>query len=159
MRVPTTDEKALGHQAVERVEPGVGDRFRSFHRRAAGEHREPREALLLGVAEQLVAPVYGRTQRLLACGRVPGAGAQHTERFVQAFGDLLGGQQPAPRRRQLDGQWQPIDASADLRDGGRVGVVEVKVGVVGARSRAEQHDGVHAGQRVRVHRRRSRGQP
>ena len=36
----------------------------------------------------------------------------------QALGDLAGRQQPAARRRQLDGQRQPVDAPADLRDRG-----------------------------------------
>ena len=63
-------EQALGHEPVERVDVGAGDRLRRLHRRAAGERGEAREARLLVVAEQPVAPVDGRAQRLLAGGRV-----------------------------------------------------------------------------------------
>jgi hypothetical protein len=94
----------------------------------------------------------------VARGRVTGTRAQHTERVIQALGDLVGRQQPAARSSQLDGQRQPIDAPADLRDRRRVGVVQVEVRVAGARSCAEQHDGIRAGQRVRVLGRRARGQ-
>ena len=81
-----------------------------------GERREACEALLLSFAEQVVAPVDGRAQRLLACGRVAGAGAERIERVVQAFGDLARRQQSAARRRQLDGQRQAVEAPAYLRD-------------------------------------------
>ena len=49
---------------------GAGDRLRRLDRRAAGEHREAREARLLVLVEQVVAPVDRRAQRLLARGRV-----------------------------------------------------------------------------------------
>ena len=125
------------------------------HRGAAGEHREAREARLLVVAEQVVAPVDRRAQRPLACGRVAGAGAQRAERRVEALGDLAGRQQPAARGRQLDRQRQPVDAPADLRDRGGVGVAEAEVGIVGSRALAEQRDGGHPRQRLGVVARRS----
>ena len=86
-------EQALGDQAVERVKTGGGDRFGGLHRRAAGEHREPGEAGLLGVAEQVVAPVDGRAQCLLARRCIAGAGAERSERLVEALGDLPNRQQ------------------------------------------------------------------
>ena len=140
--MPAADEQALGDQAVERVESGGGDRLGRLHGRAAGEHREAREAPLLGVAEQVVAPVDRRAQRLLARGRVAGAGAQRAERGVEALGDLGRRQQSAAGGRQLDRQRQPVDAPADLRDRGGVGVAQVEVGIVGSRALAEQRDGV-----------------
>ena len=109
-------EQALGDEPVERVDAGAGDRLRRLHGGAAGEHREAREARFLVVAEQAVAPVDRRAQRLLAGGRVARPCAESVERAVQACGDLCGGEQPATRRRELDRQRQPVDASADLRD-------------------------------------------
>jgi hypothetical protein len=88
VRITAADEEVLGDQAVERVEPGVGDRLGRLHGRAAGEHREAREAMLLAIAEQIVAPVDGRTQRPLAGRRVSGAGAQRAERGVETVADL-----------------------------------------------------------------------
>ena len=124
--LPAAHEQALGDEAVERVEAGAGDRLGRLDRRAAREHREAREARLLVVAEQLVAPVDRRAQRLLAGGRVAGAGAERAERGVQALGDLGGRQQPAAGGGQLDRQRQPVDAPADLRDRGGVAVARAQ---------------------------------
>jgi hypothetical protein len=87
LRVRAAGEQLLGDHAVEHVEVGGGDGFRRLRRGAAGEHGEARKARLLGVSQQVVAPVDGRAQRLLACGRVAGAGPERAERGVQAFGD------------------------------------------------------------------------
>ena len=46
-RVPASHEQALGDQAVERVQSAGGDRLGRLDGRAAGEHREAREAPLL----------------------------------------------------------------------------------------------------------------
>jgi hypothetical protein len=107
LRVRAAGEQLLGDHAVERVEVGGGDGFRRLRRGAAGEHGETRKAPLLGVSQQVVAPVDGRAQRLLACGRVAGAGAERAERAergVQAFGDLAGERTPqrAAARREAE---------------------------------------------------------
>jgi hypothetical protein len=60
VRVLAAHEQALGHQAVQRVKARTGDRLDRLYRRAAREHREARETRLLGVREQLMAPVEGR---------------------------------------------------------------------------------------------------
>ena len=73
-------EQALGDEPVERVEAGAGDRLRRLHGGAAGEDREAREARFLVVAEQAVAPVDRRAQRLLAGGRVAWPCAETVER-------------------------------------------------------------------------------
>jgi hypothetical protein len=83
-------KQALGDEAVECVEIGAGDRLGGLHGCAAGEDREAFEALLLGVAEQVVAPVDGCAQRLLASGRVTGAGGQGTDGVIQALGNFVG---------------------------------------------------------------------
>ena len=62
---------ATRRSSVSRPAPVIG--FRRVDRRAAGEHCEAREASLLVVAEQVVAPVDRRAQRLLARRRVAGA--------------------------------------------------------------------------------------
>ena len=137
VRVLAAHEQALGDEPVERVEAGAGDRLGRLDGGAAGEHREAREARLLVVAEQRVAPVDRRAQRLLAGGRVAGAGAERGERGVQALGDLAGREQPAAGGRQLDRERQPVDAPADLRDRGRVAVAERRSPGSCARARSQ----------------------
>ena len=76
---------------------------------------------LLVVAEQLVAPVDRRAQRLLARGRVTRAGTQRAERRRRGARAISARrQQPAAGGRELDRQRQPVDAPADLRDRGGV---------------------------------------
>jgi hypothetical protein len=87
-------EQALGDQAVERVELGAGDRLGRGDGGAAGEHRERREARLLAVAEQFVAPVDRCSKRLLARGRVARTDGQPGERHIQALGELRGESRP-----------------------------------------------------------------
>jgi hypothetical protein len=109
------DQQVLGDEAVERVEIGADDRLDRLYGRAAREDREAREALLLGIAEQVVAPLDGRPQRPLAGGRVAGTGAQRAQRRVEARGDLARRKQPAAGGGQLDGQWQPVDPPTGQR--------------------------------------------
>jgi hypothetical protein len=54
----------------------------------AREHGEARKARLLVVVQQLVTPVDGGTQRVVAGGRVAGGGAWSTKGQVQPFGDF-----------------------------------------------------------------------
>ena len=150
VRLPPAHEQALSDEVVERVEVGAGDRLGRLDRRAAREHGEAREARLLAVAQQLVAPVDGRAQRVVAGGRVASGGAGSAECHVQTFGDLGGRQQPAAGRGELDRQRQPVDAPADLRDRGSVAVAQIKRGIVGTRPLDEQRDRIVAGRCPRV---------
>ena len=54
------------------------------------EHRQAREAVPFVRAQQLVAPVDGRAQRVLARRRVARRGARRADRGVEALGDLRG---------------------------------------------------------------------
>ena len=85
VRTSAAHQEALGDQPVERVQVGAGDGLRRLHGGAAGEDPEAREARLLVVVEQVVAPVDRRAQRSLARGRVARARA---ERGVEPLGDL-----------------------------------------------------------------------
>ena len=102
MRVLSAHEQALGDKPFKRVEIGGRDRLSRLHRGAAREDREARETRLLRVAEQLVAPVDGRAQRLLAGGRVASPCAECAKHGMQPLGDLAGREQTAAGRRQLD---------------------------------------------------------
>ena len=135
-------EQALGDQAVERVEAGAGDRFgrlrpsrRRRRRRTRAKHRCSASLSSSWLQSMVARSVCWRAGA--SRGARPSAPSASSRRSAISPGD----EQPAARRRQLDRQRQPVDAPADLRDRGRVGVVQVEAGVVGARSLAEQRDG------------------
>ena len=119
------------------------------HGGAAGEHREARETRLLVVAEQAVAPVDRRAQRLLAGGRVARPCAESVERALAGVWRSLRGRaarsvrprarSPAAARRRVGRSPRPRSALSSL---------ELEVGVVRSRALAEQRDGVHVGDRV-----------
>ena len=60
-----------------------------------------------------MAPVQRRAQRLMARGRGARAADQEGEDVVQPLGQLGRGQDPHPRRGQLDGQRQAVEPLAD----------------------------------------------
>jgi hypothetical protein len=95
-------EQTLGDQTIKGVEVGSHDRLGCLHTGPAHEHRKPREALSLRIAEQIVTPVDRGAQRALASGRVAGPGAQRAKRCVQALGDLAGCEQTTAGGRELD---------------------------------------------------------
>ena len=61
--------------------------------------------------EQVVAPVQGGPQRLLAPAGGAGAAGEQGQAVVQAGGHLLRGQDAGPGGGQLDGQGQPVQAA------------------------------------------------
>lgn len=70
---------------------------------------------MFGLAQQVVAPVQRRSQRLLAGFGRPVAAGQQLEGIFEALGDLLHRQRPEPRRSQLYGQGYPIEFAAHSR--------------------------------------------
>ena len=144
------DEETLGHEPVERVEVGAGDRLDRLDRRAPGEHGHAGKAGLLVVVEQAVAPIEGRLQRLLAGRRILWPAAQRAQRHFQASGDLARGEQGATRRRELDRQRQPVEPPADRHRRSDAVVAQLEVGVVCTRALAEQREGVDAEQGIKV---------
>ena len=120
--------------------------------RAAGEDGEAREARLLVGAEQVVAPVDRRAQRLLAGGRVARRRRRARRARLQARGDLARGEQPAARGRQLDRQRQPVERAGRSQPPRRRCRRSSRTRGRGPRALAEQRDGVHVGQCRRVRR-------
>ena len=92
-------------------------------RGTAREDGEPPREHLLGVVEQVPAPLHHRAQRLVS--RLGGAVAagQQPEPVVQPGGDLRQRQCAQPRRGQLDRQWQAVERPADPQH--RAGVAGV----------------------------------
>ena len=81
---------------------------------AAREDRQPFEDALLVVEQQIVAPVDDGAQRLLAgeCGAAPAG--EEPEPLVESLGDLADGKRARARRRELDREWEPVEALAHV---------------------------------------------
>src|ERR1700723_3361056 len=89
-------------------------------------------------------PVNGSQKSLLAWRHAPPVSCEEPEPVVEGGCDALGGQAPYPRRRELKGKRNAVQALADLghRRSVLVGYAEVRIGL--GRSRSEQPDGVVA---------------
>ena len=118
-----------GHEAVpgehvEQVERPVlgevGDVHGRFDGPSLDEDRQGRQHLLLGVLQQSDAPLDGRAEGALALGEIDRPGTQGVETTSEPGEQRSRIQQPAARRRELDGERQTVEAPADLRDGHRV---------------------------------------
>ncbi len=110
----------------------------------AGEDGQPAEEHRLVRLQQVVAPLQGRGQRLLArrCGVAPVA--EDPEPVVEPLRDRRRAQSPEPARCELERERQPVEAEADARD--VLGHVLVEREPRRRRSRAldEQRDGLVA---------------
>jgi hypothetical protein len=106
------------------------------------EHPEPGEQLLLARVEQPVAPDDGVAHRLLPLGEVRPVPAQELEPVAEAREQVLGPQQLHPRRDQLDGERQAVQAAADLRHRLRVVLPDREAGTYGPRPLDEEAHGV-----------------
>ena len=99
-----------------------------------------RSASWAGGAQQLIAPVDRRTERLLPIGKVSQPPLADRQRSGKLFVDLRHGQQVTPGRGKLDGQGQAVQGAADLCHRPIVIFVQVQVGVGGEGSVDEQLD-------------------
>ena len=86
-----------------------------LQREAVDEGRQPAQQSALGVGQQVVAPVDGRSQRLVTRQLGAVTAAEHTKAVIQPRGDLFGRQCTDPRGGQLDRQRQPVEMAADVR--------------------------------------------
>ena len=96
------------------------DRLHCFQRETAGEDREAPEQLLFACLQQVVAPGNRVAQRLLALWQVSCPPAGQRQAVLQSCQQGSRGEQRENRRGQLECQWQPVQALADLDDGGRI---------------------------------------
>jgi hypothetical protein len=90
-------EQAVGDQPGQgvqdrrvRVAVGVADGLGGRQRAAAGEHSQPGQQPLLGRIQQVVAPVQGGPQRLLAGRQVTGPPGQQLQAVLQPCLEVLG---------------------------------------------------------------------
>ena len=109
-REPAHDVDCRRRRHVERAE----HRLRRRERCAAGEGGERPEAALVVGEQEVVAPPDRRPQRPAALGLAARRVAQHGEAVVEPARDLLDGQRPRARRRELDRERQAVERPAQL---------------------------------------------
>ena len=103
--------------------PEVGvaaDGFGRVEREASDEHGDATEQPLLGRVEEIVAPADRGGERPLPRRHVPRSADEQGQRVFQAFQEHRWRQHPQAGRGELEGQGQPIEANADLGNGGGV---------------------------------------
>ena len=114
----------------------------------AGEDGEPAEQHRLVGLEQVVAPLQGRDQRLLACRGGVAPVAEDPEAVVESFRDRRDTQRSEPARRELERKRQPVEAKADACHVLRHLIVELEPGRRGGGACDEQRDGLVAEEAV-----------
>ncbi len=122
------DERPVDETAEE--VDGIGgvakDGLCGFQRPAA-EDRQPTEGIPFRLAEQVVAPVHGGLEGLVA-GRCSGpARPEQRESIFEPLQDLFGSENVDPRGCQLDGQRQAVEAPCDLTDRSRAAAFHPEV--------------------------------
>src|SRR5207237_3440746 len=95
-------------------------RLRRVEGAAAREDCEPGEEALLVRAEEVVAPVERRPERLLVLGGVAAAAGEEREPVPEPRQKRHGRQELRPRGGELDREREPVEAAAELGDDGRV---------------------------------------
>ena len=81
-----------------------------------------------------MAPLERRGQRLLPGRRRVAAAAQQAEAVVEPGGDRRGAERAEPGGRELEGEWQAVEAETDPRD--VLGVLLVELEARRGRDRA-----------------------
>jgi hypothetical protein len=125
-----------------------GSQGKSTHK-----HRQPREERLLVGIEQVVAPGNGVPLGALERRKVAGATGEHRQSLTESRQECLWGQHANSCCRELDGQWQPIEAPANLGDGRSIVIVDGEAGTHGLGARDEQPNGFVLGELLRRGRR------
>ena len=133
------DEPADGVEDLAGACVLVCDDLLSRHQRpTALEDREPVEHPLLGLRQQLVAPVDGGAQRLLPFFGGAGAGGEQGEPVREPLGHLDRRQRRYPGGGELEGERDAVEGPGDGTDRAQVVGVEQQPGAHGAGPFGEQ---------------------
>ena len=108
-------QEALLDERLQGVEVGFGHLLGGLERAAAGEDGEAGEEPLLLGGEQVVAPLDGGAERLLA-GVGVAAALQEVEALGEALEDLGGRERLRARGGELDRERERVEAHAELGD-------------------------------------------
>ena len=139
-------EQALVDECGQRREDCLSifarDRPSRFDRERAAERAEPVEQVPLGLVQEVVAPVDGRTHGLLARRRIAATGRGRVERRSEVVEEHTRGEHARPRGDELDGERQAVDTTADLVRGTDILLVPHDVGPDRADPLHEERHGV-----------------
>src|ERR1700722_2336560 len=90
---------------------------RAIYGKCVSENREAPGKNALVLAEQLIAPVERRAQRLLARQQVPSASRQQRKPLIESIAELLRAQKRRSCRREFDRERNTVEAAANFGDG------------------------------------------
>lgn len=135
-----TADEALVHERAERVERRATYGLDRVESEAANKDGKPPKQLLLGLVEQLEAPVDRAAESPLAVRAVARPCGQELEPVLEAREDRAGGEHLHTSRRELDREWQSVEPSADLRGHRHLDLPELQVWLGSTRSLAEQRN-------------------
>ena len=111
-------EQALVDECGQRREGCLSvfarDRPSRFDRERAAERAEPVEQVPLGLVQEVVAPVDGRTNGLLARRRIAATGRGRVERRSEVVEEHTRGEHASPSGDELDCEREAVDTTADL---------------------------------------------
>jgi hypothetical protein len=102
-------------------DPGArADRLCRAQVEGAGKRRQAAPQETLGLAAVVVAPVERSAQRLLARGDRAASAGEQSEAITDPLQHLRRGQQSRVGGGELDREWHPVEATAQLDDGSDV---------------------------------------
>src|SRR5438128_12686013 len=107
-------EEAGVDESRQHIQIRVSNLFGRFERKAAGEHREPSEERLRVLVEKVVAPCDRSTKRALTLGHVARAACEKRQPPFQPSEERSGVEQLGPGGRELEGEWEIVQARTDL---------------------------------------------
>ena len=128
-------EHELAGQSV-----GPADRLACVEIEAAREDAEPAEEHPLRLSEQVVAPVDGCPEGLLAGQRCPASSREDPKAILESGEQVFGGEHLDPRRGELDRQRHAIEPATDVADHLGVVVGQDEARSLGLGAVAEQLD-------------------
>ncbi len=114
------------------------------------EDRHPAEAHLLGLAEQVVAPLDGRFQGPVPRQPGPAAAGEQPEPVAEPGGQLRHRQRADPGRRELNGQRDAVELAADVSHRRDVLLGQAETGPGQRGTVAEQPDRLRLGRGARI---------
>src|SRR2546425_417900 len=115
-------------------------RFSRFERKASIKQGKPREQNAFDSAKQVIAPIDGGAQCLVARQSGSAPAGQQSEPIIQTKRNFFRRNHFHPCRSKLDSQWNTVEPSANFGDGWRISGGQLKIWNDGCGAIHEQPD-------------------